>query len=558
MRRARALPLAGLALAMALGSTAPAAAAGDPVAPKVTAPRTLPKPQFAGENTSSDCYTDPYSGSGAGWIGASIDGVRLRAKATGPSGTRLQTTFQFWDTSYGGKRTNLTNGWSAPSDQTAYVSGDLVKEGGQYGWRARATDGKLTGAYTPWCYFRVDKTPPTAEVTTDAKPKKVGQEASFTLHGTDTGSEIACARWQTDSTFSVGWKCSDEATDLHVVRLVDGKADIKVKPETWGTQFVYLQTMDNAGNVSQPVNLSYYAQSSTAPFAFGDVDADGKPDVLAPDAAGHLRTRGADPRDTPNAHAAAAPGDLGSWAGVQYTHRGSLHGDRVDDLVAHAPGGYALYLFYNGGAGHFTERGTGVVGKPSTCKDVGGKAIDCAKNGLGGNWSKVTGIAAYGSPRGDTPAEGQSLPRTSLLFVENGRLWLVEAAFGSWLRDEATLISGNTTRWAGYDLLTPGRAQGTDFPTLWARSQKDGTVRAFTIKGTPAAPDFSAFANPAAGPVLTTLAPGAHPRVGSDGDLTGDRIPDLWSADASGKVTVFPGKGTAKPYPTVTGFGAGR
>ncbi|MFD9359698.1 hypothetical protein [Streptomyces sp. NPDC060031] len=65
----------------------------------------------------------------------------------------------------------------------------------------------------------------------------------------------------------------------------------------------------------------------------------------------------------------------------------------------------------------------------------------------------------------------------------------------------------------------------------------------------------AAFADPVAGPVLTTLAPGAHPRIGSDGDLTGDGLADLWSADAAGEVTVFPGTGTAGVHPTVSGFG---
>ncbi|MER5414376.1 hypothetical protein [Streptomyces virginiae] len=65
-----------------------------------------------------------------------------------------------------------------------------------------------------------------------------------------------------------------------------------------------------------------------------------------------------------------------------------------------------------------------------------------------------------------------------------------------------------------------------------------------SVKGTAEAPDFSAVTDPA-----------AHPRVGSDGDLTGDGLPDLWSADATGKVTVSPGTGTPTPHPTVTGFG---
>lgn len=552
MTLARALPVAALALALGVAAAAPAAAAGDPATPAVTAPRTSPTPGFAGEDRYSDCDTNPYSGSGAGWVG--LGDLTFRARATSPTGAQVQTTFQLWDTAYGGKRTDQASIWTTWPEASTSFGHDRFVDGGQYAWRARATDGKLTSPYTAWCYFRVDHTPPTAEITTDETPKKVGEAATFTLKGTDTGSEIACARWRTTSTPSVGWRCSDAAKDSHVVRLTDGSLDIKVKPETWGSQAVYLQTMDNAGNVSQDASVSYYAQQSTAPAVFGDIDADGRPDVLVPDASGNLRKWGANPLDTANARALAAPGGSGSWAGIQYGHRGTLSYQQVDDLVAHVPGGSALYVFRNGGSGSFTQQGPTLARKPDTCRSADRRIIDCAEHGLGSDWSKVTQFAVFGSPRGDSPVGGV-LPDTSVLFVENGRLWLVERGFPNGLNDEAVLVSGDDTRWGGYELLTPGRAQGTDFPTLWARSQANGTIRAFSVAGTPDAPDFSAFADPAAGPVLATLAPGAHPRVGSDGDLTGDGLPDLWSADASGKVTVFSGTGTAAPHPTVTGFG---
>ncbi|MGW6782527.1 FG-GAP repeat domain-containing protein [Streptomyces sp. NPDC054987] len=547
-----ALPTAALAVALGLAAAQPAVAATDPAAPKVQTPQTSPAPGFAGEGRSSDCYTDPYSGSGAGWVG--LSDVTTRVSATSPSGAQLRTTFQLWDTSYGGARTDHPTSWSTYPEAETVLARDLLKDGGQYAWRARATDGKLASAYTAWCHFRVDHTPPTAEVTTDASPKKVGEEATFTLKGADTGSEIACARWQDTPVFSVGWSCADSATDSRVVLLTDGAADVKVKPATWGTQSVHLQTMDNAGNLSQPARLDYYAQPSTAPAAFGDIDADGRPDVLVPDSAGNLRKPGSDPLATPNARAGAAPGGKGSWADVRYTHRGTLGYQKVDDLLAHAPGSPYLSLYRNEGDGLFTERAPMTVGKPTACRDTAHRTIDCRQHGLGPDWSKVTQIAAYGSPRGDSAVRG-ILPDTSVLFVENGRLWLAERGSTNGLDDQVTLLSGNDTRWAGYELLTPGRAQGSDFPTLWTRSTQDGAVRAFSVTGTPAAPVFSAFADPAAGPVLATLATAAHPRVGSDGDLTGDGLPDLWSADAAGKVTVLPGTGTAGPYPTVTGFG---
>ncbi|MFD7029035.1 FG-GAP repeat domain-containing protein [Streptomyces sp. NPDC059917] len=552
MHRARLLLTAALALGLGLPAAAPASAtAQDPAAPRATSPRTAPAPGFAGEDRYSDCDTDPYTGSGAGWVG--LGDVTLRVNTSAPAATRLRTDFQLWDTAYGGPRTDYPTAWAPLGEARTDVPRDRLEDGGQYAWRARSTDGTLTGPYTAWCYFRVDHTPPTAGITTDATPKKVGQLAGFTLRGSDSGSGIACARWSTDPVISVGWRCSDGATDNRVVRFVDGAAEIKVRPAGWGSQTLRVQTMDEAGNVSQPASLTYYAQPSSNPAAFGDIDGDGTPDVLVPDAAGDLRTAGSEPGARANARRLAAPGGGGSWAGVQYTHRGSLGYQQVDDLLAHAPGDTSLYVFRNDRAGRFTDQSPIEVSKPAQCLNPAGAAIDCGQHGYGSDWSRVTQVAAFGSPGGDTAVDG-ILPDTSVLFVENGRLWLSRRGSTHSLDDSATLLSGAYRLWADYDLLTPGPAQGSAFPTLWARSRTDGEVRAFSVKGTAEAPDFSAFVDPSEGRVLATLPTGAHPRIGADGDLTGDHLPDLWSADAAGRITIFPGTGTVGQYPTVTGF----
>ncbi|MER5483429.1 hypothetical protein ABT024_09430 [Streptomyces sp. NPDC002812] len=559
-RSRRLLPgIAAAALALAAGllsTPAASAATPDPATPKVSAPRTGPTPGFRGKDLSSPCYTGS-SGDGPGWVGN--NDLTLTVTGKSPVGKRLTPSFQLWDTTDGGKRTTYPGSGTGP-DYRAYIGKDKLAHGKRYGWRARVTDSKLTSPYTPWCYFRVDHTQPTGRITSKDFPasdsgitptKHPGQEGTFTLTGADTGSGVACARWSVNESLSVGWKCSDEATDLHVVRLTNGTAKIKVRPPTWGSNYLYLEVMDNAGNVSQTLYYSFSVPSDpNAKRSFGDIDQDGRPDVLLPDAAGNLRKPGADPRSTASAHRQAAPGTSGTWAAVQYSHRGGFGVRTVDDLVAHAPGGLYAFVFRNNGVGEFTNDGPTALEKPTTCLNSAAKAIPCATHGFGTDWTEVTAIAAVGSPTGDTNLTGGALPKTSLLLVENGRLWLVGSGAAGMISDTATLLSPNDTRWAGYDLLTPGRAQGTDFPTLWARSKADGKIRAFALN-TP-----SAFANPTAGPVLATLATKTAPRIGSDGDLTGDGIPDLWSVSPTGVLSVHPGKGTATPYPKVTGFAA--
>ncbi|MEU2956458.1 hypothetical protein ACIA78_37060 [Streptomyces xanthochromogenes] len=306
----------------------------------------------------------------------------------------------------------------------------------------------------------------------------------------------------------------------------------------------------------------HVASAGSPTAVFGDVDGDAEPDVLLPDSAGNLRQAGpgVDPSVPQSAGAVSAPGGRG-WSEVQYTHRGSLGYSNVDDLIAHAPGGRGLSVLRNDGGVFDRQSGISVT-KPSACVRADWTELTCPDVGFGADWSAVTQVVAFGSPTGDsgqTTGTGYyALPRTSLLFVENGRLWLALAGATNQVDDPAILLS-DSTRWGDYDLIAPGRAKGTDFPTLWARSRQDGSLHAYGIGGTAEAPDFSAFADPSQGLISGTVDPATYARVGSDGDLTGDGIPDLWAVDAQRQLVVWKGTGTAPdpasgvPYPTVTG-----
>ncbi|MEU6759298.1 ricin-type beta-trefoil lectin domain protein [Streptomyces sp. NPDC046685] len=542
------------------------------ITPTVSSPRTGPTPGFADTSSYAGCRTPGATNAwdNPGWVGAN-NNITFTADTHSATGLQLWTAFIYWDDDNGGKSDLKETGWNGSSGPVTVDAGQLI-DGHQYGWHARNTDGFLTSADSEWCFFRVDRTPPTATVTsTDfpasgtigAHPKLAGQEGTFTLSGNDpapaTGSRtsgLACARWTTDpvKAAATGWKC----TDPGVIKLTGGKATVKVTPPHWGTNYVYLQTQDNAGNMSQPFVYSYYAPTNpdAGKPAFGDLNSDRKPDVLLPDTVGNLRTiaGGQDPYGAPNAVIQAAPGNSSNWNNIQISHRGSLGRKVVDDLFAHEPGKANLYLYTNDNSGRFDGQAPNSVPKPSTCSTPAGASIDCAAHGYkAADWTQVSQIAAFGSPTGDSGATPDSLPPTSLLFVENGRLWLGTAGTTNALAPQAVLLSANDTKWAGYDLLTPGRAQGTDFPTLWARSKADGSLHAFSVKGTAQAPDLTGFTNPAAGLISGKIDPKAYPRLGSEGDLTGDGIPDLWAVDTNQQLVSFSGVGTVTSFPAVTG-----
>ncbi|MBB4944793.1 hypothetical protein F4556_000328 [Kitasatospora gansuensis] len=540
------------------------------IAPTLWYPRTSPSPGIASKNTSYDCTSGGASPwDNAAWI-ASNQNIRLAVNNWSPTGLPLHTAFRMWDDNDGNGGWTGDSGWAGSYNDGSGVGVDVgpLKDGHQYGWTATATDDNLSSPESPWCYFRVDRTQPTVSVSsTDFPPSgtpnpsptkfNTSTDATFTITGTDpapgaglNASGLACFRVSANPTPVIGWHCGDADTYG-----ADGNGQATYpRPATpWGTNFVYAQAQDNAGNYSQPAVYSYYAPwdaSKSAQPRFGDTTGDGKPDLVLPDTAGNLRLIGGinDPLNAVSAPAALAPAispAVGDWNTVQVTHRGSLRGQvPVDDLIAHPANSANLYLYLNDGRGVYTS-GSTIVAKPSTCQDAKGVATTCPAN-WGPNFSNVTQILALGTPEGEAlSTDGTTtLTKTSLLAVVNKQLWLFHSGSSNVkLLDGTARLLSSQVDWDSYDLIGPGLAGGTAQPTVWARNRTDGTVHAYQVKGG-VTPDYSAFAT-AGDTIKTGISTAAYPTVGSSGDLNGDGSADLWTLGSDGKLLVWPGNAAA-------------
>ncbi|MEV4612878.1 ricin-type beta-trefoil lectin domain protein [Kitasatospora sp. NPDC049258] len=555
------------------------------ITPSIWSPTTVPNPGFANSdgNGTPGSYACTSGGAhpwdNAPWVGAN-QSIMLTASSWSPAGFNLHTAFHLWDDNDATYGVAADSGWAGSWNPNGVgVSVGSLVDGHQYGWSAAASDADpasqgLTSADSPWCYFRVDKTAPAVAVSsTDFPPsgapgkagKSAGEAGTFRLSGFDAApavggaSGLACYRVSTDPTPVAGWKCNDGKAKGVVL---PADPTFQATPGHWGTNIVYAQAQDNAGNYSQPAAYAFYAPwNPQAKAVYGDTTGDGRPDIVLPDRFGNLKliSAAADPLNALSANASLARNVTSSntpgWDRVQITHRGALTAlADVDYLIAHGPGDPAVYEYANNGSGVFTAA-TSIGAVPHDCRDASGAALPggCPAGFTDTNftWTKVTQIVAVGTPEGEDTAHG--VTRTSLVAVVDRKLWLFHSGGKDNLDGTARLLS--SADWSNYDLMNPGPAGGTQQPSLWARNQADGTVHTYPITGG-ATPDYSGLADPAAGTVSGINLPYAtYPMVGSSGDLDGDSLADLWASNGSGTLTVWNGvNGTTPASNKVTGL----
>ncbi|WP_441251080.1 ricin-type beta-trefoil lectin domain protein [Kitasatospora sp. McL0602] len=526
------------------------------------------------------------------WSWINSDTASLNLNVSSPTQGQLAAWVHIWDFAQSGSpdissgTTGLVN---SGSDASWQLPANSLQDGHWYGWGGFAND-TLPGV--SWvqmngdCHFRVDRTPPTVTFpATVADPTKqfpmsgngqvpglyAGQTGTIPFTATDPNpsglqtSGLACLRWSFDPQLTgAAWQCGGAIPS----------GGISVTPTRWGTNLLYVQAEDNAGNLSQVSSYAFYAPwnpNGPAP-AFGDMTGDSSPDILVRHPDGGLYTHNA-PAGTQAGSAAvtlsALPADSpgkDSWANYQITHRGSVRGSKnVDDVIVHKNGDASLVAYLNPGNNAPVGRINSSV--PLTRPDcvVTTNNPDCT--GYAGTWAGVTQIAALGDPMHSNLGQaGAFQDRTGLLTTENvgsgdAALWYFPMISDNTLGRPVKLAG---TGWANRDLISPGDWNAVGHPGLWSRNRTTGDILGytFTTGSDSFVDDFSGSSvtwntvtKIDTGLKLGNLPASPWSVIGSEGDLSGDGLVDLWALDATNGLTIWPGHSAAGTK-AVTDFNA--
>ncbi|MCZ4118062.1 FG-GAP repeat domain-containing protein [Streptomyces sp. H39-S7] len=492
LRAAAVVPAAALLAAAA--AVTPAAAQDAAPVPAPGGLATTPAPKGGGDACGA---TAPY-----GWIGNT--GVTFLATSNGKPLVSYSTEFLVQPSDGSAPYDYTQSGYGGGQRRLQLPAADFT-DGVTYTWRVRET--ASDGTASDWsadCHFIADHTPPAAPVvksrvfppsgsTTPAPPVRTTGAFTFKVSG-PAAADAVRFEYALDRDLAVTGNASVPVGP-------DGTARVKLTPTQWGTNWVSVQTVDRAGNVSTPVRYEFYVSSATEQDHAGDLNGDAHPDLLAIGGDGKLYVlygKG----DGTLKKAVTYAGTGSDWAPGAVVRNGDINYDGYQDLLRVNSTGYVTG-YGNNGLGDFGQS------SPRT-----------------GRWTRAGGTSwtvarqiLHGGGDGD------------LLSVENGQLIRWEANFGG--MTPVVLATGLEHR----TVVTPGDVTGDGIADVLFRDDVSGllTLAAANADGTLADPSaWTAY-----GSGFTAA---AYPRILSAGDADGDGVADLYAADKRGVLKFFAGR----------------
>jgi hypothetical protein len=212
------------------------------------------------------------SGEGRPYIGTTTP--VLRARLTDPDSDVLNSVFRWAQLGYGG---TFSKPWSedyqggVPSGGISQITTTPLRSGFVYGFHVQIGDGELSSQPTGWCEFGVDTTRPAAlPVINSADGLYLNDGAT---HG-GVGVSGSFAFGAAGITDVVGYRYGLASPPVAYVAAngLGGGAVAALTPDRRGTNKVYVQSIDRAGNPSGIAEYVFRAGSARPPVAAWTLD----------------------------------------------------------------------------------------------------------------------------------------------------------------------------------------------------------------------------------------------------------------------------------------------
>lgn len=425
--------------------------------------------------------------------------------------------------------------WSVP---------DSALPDGSYTWTVRTKD--QDNAYSEWsssCGFRIDRTRPSQSPTISSTQFPDGR----------SGWPAGTGKARTPGTFTFSANGVTDAKEIlyytdaePALQAVAPGRSVTITPPGAGPHFVYAITVDKAGNRSDTATYLYYANRSQSQDGPNDLNGDGNRDIWTVDSRGSLLTYAGQGNGK---FSAAAEGGI-SLGGAQIGTQGDWDGDGYNDLVSlRQPSGMTqkkLWTYPNNGFGSVVNNPVELtvacpVKDPATGCDYGSDW-----NG-DDHWRNAEQIITPGDLNGDGAPD--------LLVKQGKQLWAYYGSIFNTLDSNGEPVLVGNGDWDKFTVVAPGDLNGDDVPDLWLRDDASGDVfRTLGSKGPNGLLDPTTWGGASSRvKIATGIGKSAYPNLGSAGDVTSDKLADLWAVDANQQLATFNGTGTSQPL-DVTGI----